>query len=77
MGAVTTGHVARFYLNLEQGQISIPEDKIGTLKVHLGQAMGKLSVTARDLASITGKIIYMSLAIGPLSRLMTRHVYIT
>ena len=64
-----------FDLDLEQGQISIPEDKIRALKVHLGLAMGKLSLRACDLASITGKIISMSLAIGPLNRLMTRSIY--
>ena len=75
MGAVMTGHMAGFDLDLEQGQISIPEDKLGTLKVHLGQAMDKLSLRTRDLASITGKIISMSLAIGSVSRLMTRSMY--
>ena len=62
-----------FDFDLEQGQISIPEDKNRALKVHLGLAMGKLSLRACDLASITGKIISMSLAIGPL--IMTRSIY--
>ena len=41
----------------------------------MGQAMGKPYLRARDLASITGKINSMSLAIGPVSRLMTRSTY--
>ena len=64
-----------FELDLEQGQISIPEEKIEALKAHLGQAADQPTLKARDLASITGKIISMSLALGPVSRLMTRSMY--
>ena len=64
-----------FDLDLEQGQISIPEEKIEALKIDLGQAMDKPTLKARYLASITGKIMSMSLAIGPVRRLMTRSMY--
>lgn len=33
------------------------------------------SPTARSIASITGKVMSMSLALGPVSRLMTRSLY--
>ena len=60
-----------------QGQISVPEEKIKALKAHLRQVTDEVAPKARDLASVTGKIISMSLAIGPVSRLMTRrHVCI-
>ena len=65
-----------FDLDLRQGQILIPLEKIEALKVHLGQAIDKVALKARDLASITGKIISMSLAIGPVSRFMTRSMYV-
>ena len=64
-----------FELDLEQGQISIPEEKIEALKAHLGQAVDQPTLKACNLASITGKIISMSLALGPVSRLMTRSMY--
>ena len=37
--------------------------------------MSKVSPKARNLASVIGKIMYMSLAIGPVSWLMTRSMY--
>ena len=61
-----------FSLDLERGVISIPEGKIVVLKTQLEHAATKCAIKARDLASIIGKIISMSLAIGPVSRLMTR-----
>ena len=64
-----------FDLNLEQGVISIPEGKIASLKSQLDQAVATSCVKARQLASIIGKIIAMSLAVGPVSRLMTRSMY--
>ena len=64
-----------FSLDLERGVISIPEGKIVVLKTQLEHAATNSAIKARDLASIIGKIISMSLAIGPVSRLMTRQLY--
>ena len=64
-----------FNLDLEQGQISVPEEKIDALKENLSHLMSKVSPKARNLASVIGKIMYMSLAIGPVSWLMTRSMY--
>ena len=64
-----------FDLDLEQGQISVPEEKIDALKANLSHLMSKVSPKARNLASVIGKIMSMSLAIGPVSRLMTRSMY--
>ena len=61
-----------FNLDLEQGQILVPEEKIDALKANLSHLMSKVSPKARNLASVIGKIMSMSLAIGPVSRLMTR-----
>jgi len=49
--------------------------KITSLKAHLAEAVGSSHLTACSLASLIGKIISMSLALGPDSRLMTRSMY--
>ena len=64
-----------FNLDLVQGQIAVTEEKIKALKAHLRQVTDEVATKARDLASVTGKIMFMSLAIGPVSRLMTRSMY--
>ena len=53
----------------------MPQEKISTLKVQLGRAVGAQGLRARQLASIIGKVTSMSLAVGPISRLMTRSMY--
>ena len=37
---------------------------------------GKPRLTAKSLASLTGKIIAMAIALGPVARLMTRELYV-
>ena len=64
-----------FNLDLQQGVISVPEEKIMALKSQLSKAVDRGSLKARDLASVIGKIISMTLALGPVSRLMTRRMY--
>ena len=63
-----------FKLDLQQGVISVPDEKIKALKLELSRVTAKGALRARELASIIGKIIAMSLALGSLSRLMTRHL---
>ena len=53
----------------------VPTEKIEALKSCLMYALSKDYLTARALASVVGKIISMSLALGPVSRLMTRSMY--
>jgi len=66
----------RFELDLAQGYILVPQEKIIiSLKSHLLVAVGGCSLTVWSLAGIIGKIISMSLALGPVSRLMTRSMY--
>ena len=68
-----------FVVNLERGYISVPVKKVDALKKNLGAVVDARKVNARCLASLIGKIIAMGLALGPLSRFMTRkkHVCIT
>ena len=64
-----------FKLDLQQGVISVPDEKIKALRLELSRVTAKGALRARELASIIGKIIAMSLALGPVSRLMTRRMY--
>ena len=64
-----------FNLDLGVGQISVPEDKLYSLKTQLQVATNSTQIKAKSLASITGKIISMSIAMGPVTRLMTRSMY--
>ena len=64
-----------FDIDLHQGKIAVPQEKIDTLKLQLQQAAGKPRLTAKSLASLTGKIIAMAIALGPVARLMTRELY--
>ena len=63
------------WLDLQQGVISVPEEKITALKSQLSKVATKGAVKAKELASIIRKVISMSLAIGPVSCLMTRWMY--
>ena len=64
-----------FFLDLDKGQIFVPTEKVKRLKSQLVQVQDSPTLKARDLASIIGKLISMSLAVGPIARLMTRSLY--
>lgn len=64
-----------FDVNLDKGHILVPPDKILKLKVILAHAMEADSLPAKVVASITGKIISLGLAIGSIARLRTRALY--
>ena len=59
-------------MDLELGQISVLKDKMLVLKAQLQIAAKSTQIKARFLASITGKIISMSIAMGPVTYLMIR-----
>ena len=61
-----------FELDLERGCISAPPDKVDTLKMLIRQAIGCRFIGAKPLAGIVGKIMSLSLALGPVARLMTK-----
>ena len=54
---------------------NVPENKIKSLLDLLHKAANKQKASARNIASIAGKIISMGLALGGLSRLFTRCMY--
>ena len=64
-----------FQINLQDGQLTIPDQKVESLTRLMQQAKDSRSIQATALARITGKIISMALALGPVTRLMTRSLY--
>ena len=64
-----------FIWNTGTGCICIPEEKLENLKGILQEVEKAPCIRAKQLASITGKIISMGLAVGPVARLRTRNMY--
>ena len=58
--------------DLQQGVISVPEERITALRSQLNKVAAKDTLKARQLVSIIGKIISMSLAIRLVSHLVTK-----
>ena len=54
----------------------IPERKVEKLKSLLSSAIGDTSSSYREFARIAGSIISVALAVGPISRLLTRQMYL-
>ena len=65
-----------FDLDLGVGKIYVPTEKIEQLRSQLLQALDKPTLKAKELASVIGKLISMSLAVGSVARLMTRSMYV-
>ena len=55
--------------------VKVPQSKIIVINSQLKDAVTAETLPARTLASITGKFILMSIALGPVTRLMTRSLY--
>ena len=64
-----------FIVDLHEGNFFVPSEKLESLKSSIKAAYPLTRVSVRSLASIVGKIISMSLAIGPVSRMRTRQLY--
>ena len=64
-----------FVIDLSKGEFSVPDSKISKLKRKLQEIKNAKLVSARQIASVAGTIISMSLALGSISRLMTRSLY--
>ena len=64
-----------FVIDMSAGQIEVPEEKLVVLRELTHKVLRMHEIPARLLASIVGKIISLSLAIGAVSRFMTRSLY--
>ena len=64
-----------FDLDLSQGVVSVPTSKIDKLKREPISLQNRHGAPAKHIASVVGTIISMSIALGPVARLMTRSLY--
>ena len=65
-----------FVINTIAMTFQIPEAKVRKLKSLLSSVIRDKSSSYRELARIAGSIISVALAVGPLSRLFTRQMYL-
>ena len=61
-----------FIVDLDKGQIEIPAERVAALRGKLQSVCALQRVPAKTLAGVVGSIVSMSLAIGSVSRFMTR-----
>ena len=59
-------------LDLVKGCVSVPQEKLDELVSLLRASFLSKCLTAKQIDSIVGKIISMGIALGPISRFMTR-----
>jgi len=64
-----------FELDLQSGRLTVPKGKLYCLLEQMTRARDGCQLTATALASVVGKIVSMSLALGPVTRLMTCNMY--
>jgi len=64
-----------FCIDLTLGEFSVPAQKISALKAKLLEIRQERTLPVKKLASLVGKIISMSPALGAVTRLMTRSLY--
>ena len=73
---VHIGEWLGFVINTIAMTFQIPEAKVRKLKSLLSSAIRDKSSSYRELARIAGSILFVALAVGPLSRLFTRQMYL-
>ena len=64
-----------FELDLRERKIKVPKAKLVGVQEILRNVKVKEKVSAKYLASLIGKIMALSIAVGPVVRLMTRSLY--
>ena len=64
-----------FQIDLQEGHLMVPDEKVKALTMLVQCAKEDRAIRATALASIIGKIVSMGLALGPVTRLMTRSLY--
>ena len=71
-----TGKWLGFIINTSKMTFSVPPEKISILLSMINLALTSPFSSAKDISRIAGRIISMSPALGPISRLMTRNTYL-
>ena len=70
------GQLLGFIIDLKEGTFKVPNHRVENLKILSDKVTEKKCyTTAREVAKVTGSIISMSLALGPVARLWTRALY--
>ena len=64
-----------FQINLQEGCLMVPDQKVKAFTMLVQQTKEDRAIHAIALAIIIGKIVSMGLALGPVTRLMTRSLY--
>lgn len=64
-----------FDINLEHNQLLVPLHEIEALQLQICRAITQPILPAKELASLIGKVMSMSIAFGPIARFMTRSLY--
>ena len=73
---VQCGELLGFIMDLRSGTLQVPPKRVDTLKQLLNDTIAKkFVVSARHLSRITGSLVSMGLALGPVARLWTRALY--
>ena len=76
MDPVQIGEWLGFVINTVAMTFQISEAKVRKLKSLMSSAIRDTSSSYRELARIAGSLISVALAVGPLSRLFTRQMYL-
>lgn len=72
------GEYLGYLIDLHDGTFQVPHSKVQKLMCMLNELLEPHSspgVSARSVARVSGTIISMGLALGPVARLFTRHMY--
>ena len=73
---VQSGELLGFIMDLRSGTFQVPPRRVDALKQLLNVTIAKkFVVSARHLSRITGSLVSMGLALGPVARLWTRALY--
>ena len=62
-------------IDLHEGLFSIPGERVAKLRTRLERILSGSVVSARELAKVTGLVLSMMIAVGPVARLRTRAMY--
>ena len=66
-----------FKIDLAKGEFSVPDHELVKLRLQLQETLGLQLMPARKLATLIENIISISLALGPVTLLMTHSLYAT
>ena len=73
---VQSGELLGFVMDLQYGIFHVPERRVQDLKQLINMIVEKrFTVSARCLSRLTGSLVSMGLALGPVVRLWTRSIY--